>query len=469
MIRDTPKGFWLGATRSKGPLLLLFIPLVVAGGLYSEYAIATVIVTAVVLIALLRPLWVVYLLLLLIPLDSFLPILTVPVLEVGATTANVLAVAAFAGCIIQVVRKQVKIRWSTSLTFFTLFVAWNFATIGWARFPRDAVTRSIEWLVFWGGYVALSTYLNDRRTLRVAMLFFGFGAWIVLVSGLVGFDVDATGRLIGLLGNPNSFGTVIVAGSLGVLLVPSFRADNTRTKWVLPTFYLALGLLAILLSGSRGSLIGWGLVVIGIGMWTRLSNGLAIVFFIAIAVIVSSEFAPQLYEPLMGRINSDESDTFGGRASVWLISSDLILSNPVRGYGSGSGSILVGEQFNAGSGLIGIQEKSAHSPILEVWIEAGLVGVSLYILAIIWPTAKIIWSILMSRRRQNLELRTSLGLFLAVFGGYLSVWIKNGGSTHDKQMFVFLTTGMALWMLGQVWINPLGLQEAESAVNRRLA
>ncbi|OYT85598.1 MAG: hypothetical protein CFE46_17825 [Burkholderiales bacterium PBB6] len=128
--------------------------------------------------------------------------------------------------------------------------------------------------------------------------------------------------------------------------------------------------------------------------------------------------------------------TFTGRDRIWALSSYLLQFMPLEGYGYGR----IGVNFIS----VGLLEKfrlgtlftTAHNSYLEALLAYGWFGGGAFVLAVIWPSWRIISSVLSSPRREN-TLAFALWLICIV-----------GGITASEKLFL-PTLGWFVFVLAQ--------------------
>jgi O-antigen ligase len=181
-----------------------------------------------------------------------------------------------------------------------------------------------------------------------------------------------------------------------VTLLPIILAQRSG-RWGLARFavYAAALLLVVatFLTGSRGGIIGLGVVVAGLvafpvdtdraGRPLRFTPGRALLRLVptcAVAALLWAHLPSDTTERIatLENIGSDYnmSDTLqGSRTLIWRRDIELAIRRPI-GYGLGSSAAVDGL-------LAGGQYKAAHNSLVQVFVELGVVGLILYLLAYI--------------------------------------------------------------------------------------
>jgi O-antigen ligase len=194
-----------------------------------------------------------------------------------------------------------------------------------------------------------------------------------------------------------------------------------RAAW-LWRFYLPLAVPAILLTGSRGSVLS-ALVGLSIIPWTlgrlRLRTKLALYALVAASLVLASQVVP---EASLARIASTRADVeagyFGGRGAIWLAGLEVARDHPLVGVGAGGFEEAVEPTIH--------QEMVAHNVFLSILVEDGLVGLVLFV-------AMILATLLPLRHLPLAQRRFSAVLLLALAVGSLSLsW------GHRKQFWFVL-------------------------------
>ena len=207
-------------------------------------------------------------------------------------------------------------------------------------------------------YVLLVTTVRDERTLRLMLLIYLAAVGLYMAHSLVEFihgrHVFRMGirRLIGVdstYNDPNTFSATLLY-SLPMTL--PFFAEKPRGKLRMALIaYVALSLVCILLTGSRGALVGLGCLAVMLLGVTRRRGVLLVLLVLAIPIgwsLLPEELHNRfltLIDPSVGPANaqtSAEGRTQGIRDGIRLWS-----SSPVTGFGPNSFPKAAGHGFQA--------------------------------------------------------------------------------------------------------------------------
>ena len=212
--------------------------------------------------------------------------------------------------------------------------------------------------------------------------------------------------------NPNGLGLGFAAGIWAVL----YRQHKTKQPLIITGALVALFGYCILMTGSRKSLLGTGLILI---LWLLFcflpslkekGEGRGIVaFFIMLIIIlfIGYEFV-NLYANTT--ISSRMDDLFfevskGERSNMYRDGYDLIKQNPLFGIG------FQGFQYYYGS--------YSHSTLVEIPVSGGIIGALLYFYIYFYSLKKIIYLHNKTKREkcynaENIRIKMVLILWIAM-------------------------------------------------------
>ncbi len=196
--------------------------------------------------------------------------------------------------------------------------------------------------------------------------------------GPVLLSVWPDGRIAG------SLHSAVVAGSLLAILWLPVMALNlsvrSRRDWILTAGAIAAGILALLLTQTRGAVltVGVGTIVIGLGMQLR---GWLPKWAIALAFVMAIAGAYPLAYIVQKRVMGDDEGSAESRKHLSLIAVETISKNPLFGYGAGNCHIACEPVAN--SGLYRSEwYYTIHCKYLLVWIETGIFGLIAFLLVL---------------------------------------------------------------------------------------
>ncbi|NNK80303.1 MAG: O-antigen ligase family protein, partial [Flavobacteriales bacterium] len=268
---------------------------------------------------------------------------------------------------------------------FSPFLLWS---LGVALFLSPEVNTSIQKTVSYGIlFFAVPSLVqilmkNDReRFLRSLVMMIAVYLAIGFLLYLGGREISQlAGRFRGLMGNPNGLGII------SFLFIILFDTVNTRhpdlfTKRVTLLIW-GLLLVNIILCGSRSALAA--VLIFMIFRSFKVFRG-----FLGVLIFVSSLFAyqsftlalPQIIEALnlSEYLRIETLETGSGRLIAWEFAWSQIQEAFYTGKGFNYTELLFGENYKALSRLG--HQGNAHNSFLTFWLDTGLVGLSLYMIA----------------------------------------------------------------------------------------
>ena len=287
--------------------------------------------------------------------------------------------------------------WDISVTLLALFVALNFASMGWADNPSRANSQSIDYaqlLVF----VWLLVFLrSEKGALSILLHAYLLGAFFAIfqVVSTVGpsqlLELDA--RLDGLNRTANGFAlTLTLAIPIALYL---FQRGRPMVRWLYLSYIPAAAFL-VFLSGSRTGFLLL-LIVAGVAFWSILKaeehgkvrfSRKGALFSVGAAVVLAVVVAPHLTEQFQRQAERiatvTQDETAGGRTHLWGAAIAAFRENPVLGLGSG-GIREAMPDYVGHDGLfvsLPITGRAVHNTYLVIAADTGTVGLLLYLAAI---------------------------------------------------------------------------------------
>jgi O-antigen ligase len=290
-------------------------------------------------------------------------------------------VGGFAGLVLLVVglmSKRLSLPCRATL-WWTLFVLWGVATLGWAANTQFVLDRMPTAISLWLLYVIATAFRIEQKEM-----------WVVLGATVVGgciaasmsvhefysgsFYLQSTRSSL-MLGNrdtdPNQFGASLLlplALAIGVVV-----QGRNRMLRVCATAAIAILGFALLLSMSRGAMVA-ALTVIVVYIARLGFNRRILVATVLVAALLL--LMPQAFFTRLGL-----SDRGAGRIDIWMASMDLV---PHYGlFGAGWNNFVV-----VYSGIAGHAPsfrgftRGSHSIYVGMLVEVGIVGLMFLLLAV---------------------------------------------------------------------------------------
>jgi exopolysaccharide production protein ExoQ len=192
----------------------------------------------------------------------------------------------------------------------------------------------------------------------------------------------------GICNQKNKFATTMV-----YLLMPAFYCRvPTFHKKAMMTAYVAIGVLCVIMSQAR---TGWLLmatslcVAMFIKLQTRFTSKERLLWSFALfAIAVVSIWAAFTYYAQVA-VFLGKDPTLTGRTEIYKAILFEVLKEPLWGYGyvaffTGNGEWL---NFALRSGLTGLG--NAENPVLQIWLDLGLIGVACLFLSLFQACSNI--------------------------------------------------------------------------------
>jgi O-antigen ligase len=354
-----------------------------------------------------------------------------------------------------------------------LLLTWVTFSVIWSVDPAETVGSFGFWWISAAILLVVSTSLTRRRHLAMVCAAFVAGALIsVMVGYIPGIDVPSdvagsseAGRLAGSYGDPNFLAAGIVpAIALTVGLGATTSVPRRRALLLACAVVLAAGLLA---SGSRGGLLA--AVTIAVGTLFVARGHRRAIF----AVFVAALALGVLWTAATSSSNLDRVrhfDTGNGRVDLWTIALRMGRAQPVNGVGLGgfpdASAAYLRRPGRLQSGQLGAQlvlEKphEAHNTYLQLFAETGVVGLGLFVAAIILAL-KASW--MAAQRFERGGDRRYAALARSVLLAQVAALIAAAFITNptDKRMWILLGLGPALLTVASRMVDGGGGQRWHS-------
>ncbi len=281
-----------------------------------------------------------------------------------------------------------------------ILVVYGAVTLLWSISP-DRTLRTITKLILVtaGGWLLIgaAAQLDARARQRsaTALLIGGVFALIVigieiatdgLIQGLLrGQGFEATGRLIPLnraasvaailiwpvwLILDRRYGPFVAAAAVAVVALTLFGLDPDT-----PLFAVVGGALFMILA-YQASALARGLLIAG-------------VVVVALAIPFYPVFLPVVDSTLLSWNIGDI--TLRHRFAIWDFAATRSMEQPIFGWGLGASRAVPGadgvfEQLNSGAEALPLHP---HNALLQLWLELGIPGVALALIAVVAMLAKI--------------------------------------------------------------------------------
>jgi O-antigen ligase len=330
-----------------------------------------------------------------------------------------------------------RIVWLGPPLLMLLFVIWSAITLVWAPDLSqgwDRIAQYASRLILF--LLVVVNQIDSADKLDGLMDVMAIVGWLLVVLGLEqlifrGYE----GRLQILNENINAYGISLLIMMPGVL----WRAVKSPSspgvgKTIFGFLYVALALVLVGLTVSRGSVISLAITLLLFAVWKSTRSWAAVGLILAVIAIA---VAPSTFSTVIER--SAEEGALGGRLPIWEASWLLIRDRPWRGAGIGNANEAVMPYLRMLTRTWGRTERAIHNPVLQIWAETGVFGVLLY-LGMLGNTFFLFGRRYLTYIDQGeRSLFPYFALISCVSIGYLFSWIKGGGMEHHASLFLLLS------------------------------
>lgn len=200
----------------------------------------------------------------------------------------------------------------------------------------------------------------------------------------------------GVFLHKNQLGTVMALGTtLFSILVLERSRRRSRIVWSLGWLLSAL---LVLFSGSR---TGWILAAVGVssvvvlrGLRRKPSIALTLVWLVGLAVIgpfMLKSAAPSSEGPVNTALSAmDRTDSLTGRVPLWNVVAEDGLERPWLGYGYRAYWDAADGPADSVRQRVRWHATHGHNGYLDVWIEIGLFGLTVFAVGLLVAVARIV-------------------------------------------------------------------------------
>lgn len=331
-----------------------------------------------------------------------------------------------------------------------VFVLWMALTLIWAPAPEMAHETVLHLLIAALIFLMVTTFVTDPRSARWLAAAFVIGCTLSIVAGLAsGLEptgataTSVEGRLQGGVGDPNYLAAAIVPAIMLAAALASRRGrPGARLGFIVAIAILAVGLAA---TQSRGGIFSIAIVTIGaLLLWKgrRLAVA-AMIVVLAISAAVWFSASPAAWE----RVTSAE-DGGSGRRDIWTVAWRVVEEHPAAGVGL-SQFPVVSQDFLRQPGeirradLIVNHGIVVHNVYLQLWAEAGVIGLLLFLAIAVGGIASAHGAASRFERLGDPDMATlSRAVMLGLVGTLTASFFLS--NVADPRLWVLLALGPAL-------------------------
>jgi O-antigen ligase len=264
--------------------------------------------------------------------------------------------------------------------WWILFMIYAVFSLSWAiksDNPFEGMPTVIGLFTFYLVVASYKIQKSDFDTLKVSILIGGFIAAVYVIYGFAigqshGVDVRSTVKVGESTSDPNTIAfSLLIPTSVCIQMI--IENKNKVKKGLLWAVFIII-LFSIIVTGSRGGLLGTGAIIIIyiLSMKKRISYG---IIFIILAIILLS-FTPDYFmERWRGALDSGGA----GRTTIWYVGFKSL--EKYWAFGAGLHNFTTAYSEFAFFDISKGWDREAHNIYIEILVELGIVGFSLMILA----------------------------------------------------------------------------------------
>jgi len=272
--------------------------------------------------------------------------------------------------------------------FIWILIPIVYASSIWSLNPQFTESNMGEVLRMVSFALYFATRFNVKEQVRLVAWTFAIGAIasMLVVWRFPGAGLhwnDHPGSWKGIYDYKNTFGSMMVIGSISLLLTPLDNPKHRRYKWG----FFCLSLVMILLSDSATSLLVSMLAFIVLYFYRNFRwKGKLTVIFLDFAVIVVGcigTLIVALWVEILSALGKDP--TLTGRLPMWGSLLNRLMEQPLFGFGRGG---LWADESNyaleAGMAVTqGYLPPHSHNGYIDLALDVGFVGLSLFLISLI--------------------------------------------------------------------------------------
>jgi len=256
-----------------------------------------------------------------------------------------------------------------------LFFLWNFVSVFWSPDIEGTVQRIITYSQIFLLMLIIWEFFQKPEDLITGLQAFVFGTYILIASTIFNYlrgnvAVAYEGRYSATGVNAVDLALILMIGlpiSMQLFFVYGQNIMGTVMK-IVNLIYIPLAIFAILLTGSRTSLIAvipFVIYLIGTQQ-IKFDRKIAVLGILFIVVLAMLPFIPQAITSRLGTLGASiEAGDLGGRVELWRQALLIFSKHPILGLGSGTLGSVIGS--------------AAHNTLISVVTETGFIGFTLFL------------------------------------------------------------------------------------------
>lgn len=203
-----------------------------------------------------------------------------------------------------------------------------------------------------------------------------FVIWMALSANIDHYSIRVTDMY-----DVNDIAMVLVT-SLPIAFYLMKQQQGVRK--IILLLYLALALITIIKTGSRGGVLGLAGMVLYMVMQSK--SKIKTLIITALAMLAIFTFSPEESKErfaTMIKPQTEYDQNYGDRKQIWKRGVQIVLGSPLLGAGLGNYGIADGNVKEIG------QWKTAHNSYLQIAVELGVIGFILFVMLTVGTFFKI--------------------------------------------------------------------------------
>lgn len=314
--------------------------------------------------------------------------------------------------------------------WITIITALSFFSFIWSDFPDFTIARlRSEMLPISLIGLYLATRFTPKRQIQllgyalIVIILLSVGVAILLPSVAIGAD----GIFRGIYSSKNISSSYGVLSALTCFSLAQGKEDKDKT-WLMG---FAFSVAFVLITTSKTGLVTVFLIPLIAYLYSKLrfrgNYALAALYWIGIAVGIIAILIVDNWVFLVESIGGDP--TLTGRTVIWEFLLGKVSERPWLGYGRATfwapetnNTILVAQQLSYYGALLGLEITHAHNGFIDLLLDVGWIGFSIFWLSFIQASRKLI---------RQASLTVSIEAIWAV--GFLILFVLN--NTTESWLF----------------------------------
>lgn len=276
---------------------------------------------------------------------------------------------------------------------YFLLLTWSALTFYWSIVPGTTWRGVITYAQLFVMMLMLWDLLDSRKRVETAAQAYVLGAFVTSGNIIANYLTATPGRFpaherVNALGYQTDGIALIVAIAGPAAWYLAAGPTGIRRRFALRVLnfaYVPIGLMALVLTGTRGATLA-SIPTVLLILWSLRNasgavRGMALAAVVC-AVVLVAEYAPRGQLARIGTATTasefgEEGGALSGRWSIWRESLKVWVQHPIVGVGVDSHRAAVAPAIESRT-IYKASEKEAHNTYISVLTEMGVVGAFLF-------------------------------------------------------------------------------------------